>query len=91
MTSQSLNRPCGVLAAMEEAARKLYVEKDTGAACNALLDAKAKVAELIEAAGNASAILGHAYHTQITGELANDAHDAYQRLDAALAAVEGKA
>lgn len=41
--------------------------------------------ELIEAASNASAILGHAYHTQIRGELEQDAHDAYQRLDAALA------
>lgn len=39
---------------------------------------------LIEAAMNASATLGNAYHTVLTGELAEAAHDAYQRLDAAL-------
>lgn len=48
---------------------------------------RAAVSELIEAAKNASAILGHAYHTQIHGELEHDAHDAYQRLDAAIARV----
>jgi hypothetical protein len=49
------------------------------------------VAELIEAAKQASATLGHAYHTTLTGKLAEYAHADYQRLDAALARVQGGA
>lgn len=44
--------------------------------------------ELIEAAKNASAVLSHAYHTQIRGSLAEDAHSAYQRLDCAIDVIE---
>jgi ribosomal protein L30/L7E len=43
--------------------------------------------ELVDAAKEASGTLGHAYHTTLTGELAEDAHKAYQRLDAALARI----
>lgn len=53
--------------------------------------ARAAVAELIEAAEEASATLGHAYHTTLTGQLAEYAHTAYQRLDSALARVQGGA
>lgn len=49
----------------------------------------ADIAELIEAARNASATLGHAYHTALTGELAEHAHRDYQRLEAALSNIEG--
>jgi len=45
--------------------------------------------ELVDAAKEASGTLGHAYHTTLTGELAEDAHKAYQRLDAALARIGG--
>ena len=44
------------------------------------------LSELVAAAGNASCILGHAYHTQLKGGLSREAHDAYQRLDNALTA-----
>lgn len=44
--------------------------------------------ELIESAKEASGTLGHAYHTVLDGELAEYAHTDYQRLDAALDAVE---
>jgi len=44
---------------------------------------------LIDAASSASATLGHAYHTVLTGNLADQAHADYQRLDAALARVGG--
>ena len=50
---------------------------------------RARVAELIEAARNASATLSHAYHTTLTGQLAENAHEDYQRLDAALARIGG--
>lgn len=44
--------------------------------------------ELVEAARNASATLGHIYHTTpLPAELERHAHDGYQRLDAAIAAV----
>lgn len=43
--------------------------------------------ELVEAARSASATLGHIYHTTpLSHDLAQHAHDGYQRLDAALAA-----
>ena len=45
-------------------------------------------AELIESAKETSGTLGHAYHTVLNGDLAEDAHTAYQRCDTALAAVE---
>lgn len=54
-----------------------------------LNDAYRAVAELIAAARNASATLGHAYHTVLTGELAEQAHTDYQRLDIALSNIEG--
>lgn len=47
------------------------------------------VAHLIEAAREASATLGHAYHTALTGQIAVFAHEDYQRLDAALARIGG--
>jgi hypothetical protein len=46
------------------------------------------VAELIAAATQASATLGHAYHTTLTGAFAEYAHTDYQRLDNALKAVQ---
>lgn len=49
-----------------------------------LREARVAVAELIAAAREASGTLGHAYHTVLTGLLSEDAHTAYQRLDAAL-------
>ncbi len=52
--------------------------------------ARAAVAELIEAAREGSATLGHIYHTTpLHPELEQYAHDGYQRLDAALARVGG--
>ena len=42
------------------------------------------VEELMKAARMASATLGHAYHTTLTGQLAEYAHDDYQRLDAVI-------
>ncbi len=42
------------------------------------------VEELIKAARMASATLGHAYHTTLTGQLAEYANDDYQRLDAVI-------
>lgn len=48
------------------------------------------IAELIEAAREGSATLGHIYHTTpLHPELEQYAHDGYQRLDAALARVGG--
>lgn len=56
----------------------------------ALQDVHAAVAELIEAAREGSATLGHIYHTTpLHPELDQYAHDGYQRLDAALARVGG--
>lgn len=54
-----------------------------------LIAVDSAVAELIESAKEASATLGHAYHTVLVGSLADDAHTAYQRLDAALENVGG--
>jgi hypothetical protein len=51
-------------------------------------DSCAVIAELIVAAKKASATLSHAYNTVLTGELAEFAHADYQRLDAALKAVQ---
>lgn len=52
--------------------------------------ARAAIAELIEAAREASGTLGHIYHTTpLHPELEQYAHDGYQRLDAALARVGG--
>lgn len=48
---------------------------------------RAALVELIEAAWQASATLGHAYHTVLDGQLAEYAHADYQRLDAALARI----
>lgn len=49
---------------------------------------RAAIAELIEAAREASATLGHVYHTTpLPPKLEQYAHDGYQRLDAALARV----
>lgn len=49
-------------------------------------EARAAVAELIEAARSASATLSHIYHTvPLRPDLEQHAHDGYQRLDAALA------
>lgn len=45
----------------------------------------AEIIELITAARLASATLGHAYHTILTGKFAEHAHTDYQRLDDALA------
>ena len=45
--------------------------------------------ELLEAAKQASATLGHIYHTTpIGGALEQHAHDGYQRLDAATRAID---
>lgn len=53
---------------------------------------RAAIAELIEAAREGSATLGHIYHTTpLHPELEQYAHDGYQRLDAALANVSGGA
>ncbi len=50
------------------------------------------VAELTEAAREASGTLGHIYHTTpLPCELEQHAHDGYQRLDDALANVGGAA
>jgi len=47
----------------------------------------AQLVELIEAARDASATLGHIYHTTpLRSDLDQYAHDGYQRLDAALKA-----
>ncbi len=46
------------------------------------------VAELIEACKQASATLGHIYHTTpLPHPLEQEAHDGYQRLDAAIASM----
>lgn len=48
---------------------------------------RAQLVELIEAAREASATLGHIYHTTpLRSDLEQYAHDGYQRLDAAVAA-----
>lgn len=47
--------------------------------------------EIVDAAKEASGTLGHAYHTTLTGSIAEDAHKAYQRLDAALTRAGGSA
>ena len=53
-----------------------------------LVTARAAIAELIEAAREGSATLGHIYHTTpLHPELEQYAHDGYQRLDAAIAGV----
>lgn len=49
---------------------------------------RAAIAELIAAATRASETLGHAYHTTLTGSLAEAAHNDYQRLDAAIDAAK---
>lgn len=55
-----------------------------------LQEARAAIAELIEAAREASGTLGHVYHTTpLRHDLEQYAHDGYQRLDAALARVGG--
>lgn len=56
---------------------------------NEAVEVRAVVAALIKAAHNASAVLSHAYHTQISGPLADDAHDAYQALDTELGRAMG--
>ena len=54
-------------------------------------EARAVVAELIEAAKSANATLCHAYHTALVGDLADNALADYRRLYAALAAIAGDA
>jgi hypothetical protein len=48
-------------------------------------EAIAQVEALVKAAREASATLGHAYHTTLSGQLAEYAHTDYQRLDSCLA------
>lgn len=73
-----------VLVAMDQAANAIEKQWAIYEGAGSLLKARAAVAELIEAAKEASATLGHAYHTVLVGSLSEDAHTAYQRLDAAL-------
>jgi len=84
-----MNEPkVDVLAVMDEAAR----HADGGSAPlngDAIRQARAAVAEMIEAAKRANETLGHAYHTVLSGEIAENAHEDYQRLDAALARIGG--
>lgn len=77
-----------VLALMD---RLSYALQDRAGIVVQVNAARAAVAELIEAAGKASATLSHAYHTQLVGGLAETAHSDYQKLDAALARVTGGA
>lgn len=85
-----MSRPVDVLATLDDAAMR--VEAIHGpTAVYALREARAAVAELLEAARQASATLGHAYHTTLTGQLSEYAHTDYQRLDAALAKFGGAA
>lgn len=79
-----------VLAVMDRAAG-LHWDHEENADAEDMEAARAAVAELIEAATNASATLCHAYHTTLTGQLADHAHEGYQRLDAALARIGGAA
>lgn len=65
--------------------------QNSGPTENEMRQARTAVAELIEAATNASATLCHAYHTTLTGQLADHAHEGYQRLDAVLARIGGAA
>jgi hypothetical protein len=77
-----------VLAVMERSAETIRFLAEKSGVCHPatdLIDARDAVQKLIEAACKASATLGHAYHTELTGQLAEHAHDDYQRLDTALA------
>lgn len=65
--------------------------QNSGPTENEMRQARAAVAELIDAATKASATLGHAYHTVLSGEIAEHAREDYQRLDAALARIGGAA
>lgn len=57
-----------------------------GAYVDEMEAARAAIAELLEAAREASATLGHIYHTTpLPPVLERHAHDGYQRLDAAIA------
>ncbi len=81
-----MSRPVDVLAVMD----RLICEVPMGCGhIKAIGEARAAVAELVEAARQASATLGHAYHTTLAGQLAEYAHTDYQRLDAALAKFGG--
>jgi len=80
-----------VLGALREFATKRDPFGSADEAMRKYIEARDAVAELIEAATNASATLCHAYHTTLTGQLADHAHEGYQRLDAALARIGGAA
>ena len=55
-----------------------------------IVAARAAIAELIEAAREASGTLGHVYHTTpLSADLEQHAHDGSQRLDAAIDRVGG--
>lgn len=75
--------PQGALAVLDAAVAQLGC-----AAAVDLKEARTSIAELLEAAREASAILGHIYHTTpLRPDLEKYAHDGYQRLDAAIGAV----
>lgn len=79
-----------VLAVMDSLAIIEATIRGSGAAVvTEIREARAAVAELIEAAREASGTLGHIYHTTpLRHDLEQHAHDGYQRLDAALARVK---
>lgn len=83
--------PVDVLAVMDRARLFTDPQSDGGEAFRDEVSlARAAIAELIEAAREGSATLGHIYHTTpLHPELDQYAHDGYQRLDAALARVGG--
>lgn len=87
---QTRPEPVDVLATLEGAGNFLIAKGATPADVVALHEARAAIAELIEAAREASGTLGHVYHTTpLSADLEQHAHDGYQRLDAAIDRVGG--
>jgi len=85
-----MNEPkVDVLGALREFATKRDPFGSADEAMRKYIEARDAVAELIEAAKRANETLGHAYHTVLSGEIAENAHEDYQRLDAALARIGG--
>lgn len=81
-THEALAAGANALAVLRDSRRRIRM--GSMKAAQRLDKVIADVEELLQAAWNASATLGHAYHTVLDGKLADAAHDDYQRLDAAL-------
>lgn len=86
--------PIDVLAVIDWAAEQVIARAACASDANRfntadqLRRSRAAIAKLIEAAREASATLGHIYHTTpLRPDLEQHAHDGYQRLDAAIKGV----